>query len=499
MRNLLKNTWKAAAGFLAIALICVIALNGAYAAPNQVTIKAADYTKDFINDNDSAMTMFTTTDGNTVYCMDIDKKALVSGMSATLTGDADASVLYILQNGYPKKTYRNNKGMDAYITQMALWMYLSEDKVSNNFKNATGEADKYGLVAATKNLVSQARKAKDTGIKPSMSVNAGAKEMTLTSDGKYYESAYMSATLTGAKTYNVSVSGASKNTIVVDEGGNLGTTMNSGEKFKVKVPVSEASNMNITVNFTATGAVTKAKIYTPSDSSYQRVVGVYEDTTDLSGNATLTLTPKRVCEYTDGKDYGKDGNEVDEKTYIKECKHVCEFTDNKYYGKNGTEVDKKTFNKECNASCEYVDGEYHGKDGSVVDKATFDKECKKVCEYTDGKYYGKDGNEVDKDTYNKECNKTCAIIDGKYYGKDGKAVDKKTFEKQCKNSCQYIDGKYYGLNGSEVDASTYQKECGNEVIVPNTKADISSLGLTLGAIMMLSGTSLIVFRKKMLF
>ena len=401
MKNLLKNTWKVAASFLVIALICAITLNGAYAAPNQVTVKATDYTKDFILDNDSAMTMFRTTDGNTVYCMDINKKALVQGMSATLSGDADAGVLYILQNGYPKKSYRNNKGMDAYITQMALWMYLSESEVSSKFKDATGDADKYGLVAATKSLVSQARNAKETGIKPSMSVNAGSSTMTLTSDGKYYESAYMSATLTGAKTYNVALSGASKNTIVVDESGKLGTTMNSGEKFKVRVPASEANNMTINIEFTATGTTTKAKIFTPSDSSYQRVVGIYDDTTDLTGNATLTLTPKRVCEFTDGKYYGKEGNEVDEKTYIKECKHVCEFTDNKYYGKNG--------------------------------------------------------NEVDKDTYNKECNKTCAIIDGKYYGKDGKAVDKKTFDKQCKNSCQYIDGKYYGLDGSLVDASVYQK------------------------------------------
>ena len=500
MKNLFKKTWKFAASFLAIILVCVIAFNGAYAAPNSVTVKATDYTKDFINDNDSAMTMFTTTDGNTVYCMDIDKKALVQGMSATLVGDADAGILYILQNGYPKKTYKNNKGMDAYITQMALWMYVSEDKVSSNFKNATGEADKYGLVASTKKLVSEARNAKDTSVKPSMTVNAGSKDMSLTSDGKYYESAYMSATLVGTKTYNVNVSGATKNTIVISESGKIVTTMNSGEKFKVRVPASEATNaMNITVNFGATGATTKAKIYKPTDNSYQRVVGVYEDTTELSGNASLTLTPKRVCEFADGKYYGKEGNEVDKKTYIKECKHVCEFTDNKYYGKDGEEVDKKTFNKECNASCEYVDGKYHGKDGSVVDKATFEKECKKVCEFTDGKYYGKEGNEVDKDTYNKECNKTCAIIDGKYYGKDGKAVDKKTFDKQCKNSCQYIDGKYYGLDGSLVDASVYQKECGNEVIVPNTKADISGIGLTLGTIMMLSGTSLIVFRKKMLF
>ena len=384
--------------------VFVLGFGSAHAAPNSVTVKAADYTKDFINDNDSAMTMFTTTDGNTVYCMDIDKKTLVQGMSATLVGDADAGVLHILQNGYPKKTYKNNKGMDAYITQMALYWYLSESKLSSNFKNATGEADKYGLVASTKSLVNAARKAKDTQVKPTMTVNGNSGSMSLTSDGKYYESSYMSANVTGTNTYNVTLTGATKNTVVVNESGNIGTTMNSGEKFKVRVPATEVSGLvNVTVKFGATGTNVKAKIYKPADNSYQRVVGLYEDSINLSKELTLTAKQSKVCEYTGGKYYDKNGKETDKATYEKQCKHVCEFTDNKYYGKDGREVDKTTFNKECNASCEYVDGKYHGKDGSVVDKATFEKECNKTCEVVNGKYYGKNGNEVDKDTYNKEC------------------------------------------------------------------------------------------------
>ena len=400
-----KNLFKSIGMIvLAFTFTFVLGFGSVAAAPNSVTIKAADYTKDFINDNDSAMTMFTTTDGNTLYCMDIDKKALVQGMSATLVGNADAGVLYILQNGYPKVSYKNNKGMDAYITQMALWMYLSEEKVSSKFKNATGDTDKYGLVASTKALVKAARNAKDTSVKPSMTVNGSSGAMSLTSDGKYYESAYISVTLTGTNTYNVTLNGATSNTVVVDESGNIGTTMNSGEKFKVRIPATEVSSLvNVIVKFSATGTTTKAKIYKPTDTSYQRVVGVYDDTTNLTKELVLTAKQNKVCEYTGGKYYDKNGKETDKATYEKQCKHVCEFTDNKYYGKNGEEVDKTTFNKECNASCEYIDGEYHGKDGSVVDKKTFEKECNKTCEVVNGKYYGKNGNEVDKDTYNKEC------------------------------------------------------------------------------------------------
>ena len=409
--------------------------------PSSVTIKEADYTRDFINtDSNIGMTMFTTTDGVVVYCMDIDKKPLVQGQSASLVGDADAGVLYILQNGYPKKTYRNNNGMDAYITQMALWWYLSEDKLSSNFKNATGEADKYSLVSATKNLVNAARSAKDNQVKPSMNVNAGDTTFKLSSDQKYYESAYMSASLTGTNTYNVNVTGATKNTVVVDEQGNIGTTMNSNEKFMIKVPAAEVNNtINVTVKFTANGKLQKAKIYKSSDNNYQRVVGLFSDDVNLEKTIDLSLNlEKHVCEVVGDKYYGKNGTIVDKDTYTKDCKHVCEFTDNKYYGKNGTEVDKKTFNKECNKSCEQDNGKYYGKAGNEVDKKTFDKECGHVCEV--------------------------------------------------------VGDKYYGKNGTEVDKNTYNKECGQEVTVPNTSANIIFWSVVLGVIALASGIGVIIYR-----
>ena len=445
MTKMLKRASKALACTLAVVLTFVLTIGGVNASvPNTVTVKNADYTKDFINDNDSAMVMFKTTDEVTIYCMDINKKPLVQGQSATLVGDADAGVLYILKNGYPNKHYRNNNGMDAYITQMALWWYLDESKIKDSVKNATGEADQYQLIDAVKKLVAGARSAKDTSVTPSMNVISGDTNLSLTSDGKYYESGYLSASLTGAKTYNVSLTGNTKNTVVVDEGGNIGTTMNSGEKFKVRVPANEISNKtNITVKFAAEGKIEKARIYKPADNSYQRVVGVFEETKTLTKEVLLKANVKNVCTYKDGKYYGKKGQETDKKTYILECKHVCEFTDNKYYGKDGNEVDKKTYNKECSKSCEYTDG--------------------------------------------------------KYYGKDGSQVDKKEFEKQCKKSCEYYNGKYYGKEGNEVDQNTYNKECGQEVVVPNTSANISTLAIILGTIMMLSGTTLILYRRKMLF
>ena len=502
MKKIWNKTSKLFMGALALVLTFVFTYSMVDATPNTITIKEADYTRDFINtDSNIGMTMFTTTDGVVVYCMDIDKKPLVQGQSASLVGDADAGVLYILQNGYPKKTYRNNNGMDAYITQMALWWYLSEDKLSSNFKNATGEADKYSLVSATKNLVNAARSAKDNQVKPSMNVNAGDTTFKLSSDQKYYESAYMSASLTGTNTYNVNVTGATKNTVVVDEQGNIGTTMNSNEKFMIKVPAAEVNNtINVTVKFTANGKLQKAKIYKSSDNNYQRVVGLFSDDVNLEKTIDLSLNlEKHVCEVVGDKYYGKNGTIVDKDTYTKDCKHVCEFIDNKYYGKKGNEVDKDTYNKECGHVCEFTDNKYYGKNGKVVDKRTYNIECGHVCEFTDNKYYGKNGTEVDKKTFNKECNKSCEQDNGKYYGKDGTEIDKKTFDKECGHFCEVVDNKYYDNNGNEVDKNTYTKACGQEVIVPNTSANISSLGIIAGMILVVSGAGFIAYRRNMLF
>ena len=395
--------------FLALTFTFVIGFSSVQAVPNQVTVKRAVTVKDLISREDKGLTIFETTDGNSIYCMDIEKKALITGQTATLSGDGDAGLLYILHNGYPYKSFVKNVEIDKYITQIAVWWYLSEDKLSDDFKNAT-DIDKHNLRPIIKDLVAKARKAKDTQPKPSMTVDGKSGSMTLTSDGKYFESSYMSAKVIGANTYNVTLSGAPSNTVVVNESGNIGTTLNSGEKFKVRVPASEVSTLiNIKIKFTSIAKTTKAKVYKPSDSAYQRVIGLYDESISLTKEIVLTAKQAKVCEYTGGKYYDRDGKETDKATYEKQCKHICEFTDNKYYGKNGDEVDKTTFNKECNASCEYIDGEYHGKDGSVVDKTTFEKECNKTCEVVNDKYYGKNGNEVDKETYNKECGQEVVV------------------------------------------------------------------------------------------
>ncbi|MBQ9011339.1 MAG: Cys-Gln thioester bond-forming surface protein [Bacilli bacterium] len=502
----MKTLKKIAAGVISLALVIAITLGVASAAtaPSSITVKRAEVLNDIITNHEHGFTIFTTSEGQYIYCMDVDKKALVSGQVATAAGNGDAGLLYILQNGYPYKTITGNDNIDKYVTQAAVWWYLDENKLSNEFKNATTTDIYQAIPKYIKPLVQGARSAKDTQATPSMKVSTGNSELTLTSDSKYYESEYMSATLVSASTYEVSLNGATTNTAIVSESGEVKSTFNSSEKFKVRVPASEVSSkLNITVNFKATGSVQKAKIFKPSDASYQRVVGLFDEVTSLSNTANLTVTPvKHVCEYTDGKYYGKAGNEVDKKTYNKECKHVCEYTDGKYYGKTGNEVDEKTFIKECKHVCEYTDGKYYGIEGKVVGKKTYEKECKKTCEYSDGKYYDKNGKVVDEKTFNKECKEqlTCAVVDGKYYDKNGNVVGEKTYAQECgsKHICEYTDNNYYGSNGQVVDQDTFNRQCGLEVAVPNTGSNVSPIAVALGIVFMAAGAYLIVYRKNQL-
>jgi len=323
-------------------------------APKSITVKRAEVVSDLVTNKDHGFTIFETTDGKTIYCLDNLKKALVSGQTATLAGSADDGVLYILKNGYPNKKITGNNEMDFYITQAAIWWYMDEtgqgsNKLSDEFKNAT-KTDINDLLPRIKSLVASAKSYKDNQVKPTMVLKTNGETLTLSKDNKYYESPLMTATLTGASTYKAEVSGAPKGTTVVNEKGEAKSSFNSNEKVKVQIPVSAVKEKtNLTVKFTASGKVQKAMIYKTTNSEYQRVAGLYDEVVSLEQSTKLTVTPKaRVCEIDGDKYYGINGTEVDKATYDKECnKHVCEIVDDEYYGANGTIVDKATFDSEC--------------------------------------------------------------------------------------------------------------------------------------------------------
>jgi len=330
-------------------------------AQSNVTVNRSYVMEDFIGDYD--FPGLVTTDGVIVYCMEVDKNFVESNTVYTYSKAADAGLLWIIQNSYPNKSITGIKERDQYITQGAIWWYLDEingvNKLSESFKSHDGDKEAYvGMRNEMIKLVNGGKQHRnDTQTSLAMTLTNNNTKLNLTSDKKYYESDYMTASITGATTFTVAVSGA-KNIKVINEKGAIQTSYNSGEKFKIQIPASDiTSKANITVKTTATGGKKSVATYTPSNTSFQSVVSTKINNETITKETTLTAEPVKVnptCKVENGKYYGKNGNSVDKATYEKEClpkeePKVCEIVDGKYYGKEGNLVDKETYNKECNS------------------------------------------------------------------------------------------------------------------------------------------------------
>ncbi len=283
--------------FALVALVFTLNFDTALAAPNSIKVKRAEVLSDTISNNKYGFTYFTTTEGDSLYCIDNQKLALQSNTEATLVGEADAGVQYILEHGYPNVRPTGNDENDKIITQAAIWWYLDDTNQGDNdvvdtFRNAT-TTDLYDLIPKyIKPLVANAKKAVATKPNYNLNINSEGNELVLSDDGNYYESRLISVDLTGIKSYNATFDGGTSNTRIVDETGKARTIFNNGEKFKVRIPTDEL-NAETTVNIevSAKGVNKKAQIYKSSNNDYQRVVGLYSDETPLTKAINLTVAP----------------------------------------------------------------------------------------------------------------------------------------------------------------------------------------------------------------
>ena len=240
----------------------------------------------------------TTSEGKYLYCLEMAKKT-TQNTTLKLTGVRNAGIAYIIQNGYPTKSFTGDKEKDYYITQTAIWWYLDETTGSVNlgerFKS-TG-SDPHNLRGYVKKLVEEAVKANEKGY-VTASVKADIENDKLYIDGDSYISKVIKVT-TNAKNYTVSLDNATSGAKIIGEKtGKEATTFNSGENFIVKVPASEvkSNNISIKVNITANGKIYKAYEYTPSDSNMQKVTPgdiILEDE-KVSTSLNLSLSSTKV-------------------------------------------------------------------------------------------------------------------------------------------------------------------------------------------------------------
>lgn len=294
----MKKVLNAFIMFLLVAVVTVTTMPIINAAPKNPSVDREGAMVSYIGSN-YKWGKFKTSDGKIAYCMDLEKKWPERKTNLTLVKEGDAGLTYILQNGYPYKHPYGNTEFDRFITQAAVWWYLSDTgqtgKLSEDF--TTNAADPYNLRPIIKKLVSDAKNAKASA-DPTLDVKVNNNDMNLSSDGNYFVSEQIAPTITGTDSYKVSVSGAPTGTVITDVNGQSKATFKAGEKFLVKIPsnaLGQTTTIKVTVS--ATGTSTKSYIYEPSDSSYQRLAVLYDENIDLSKTVSLTakVDKPKVC------------------------------------------------------------------------------------------------------------------------------------------------------------------------------------------------------------
>jgi len=97
-----------------------------------------------------------------------------------------------------------------------------------------------------------------------------------------------------------------------------------------------------------------------------------------SDSVTFVMTPvTRICEYYNGKYYGKDGKETTELKYKQECEtNICIIIGDKYFGKDGKETTELEYRQQCETNiCKIVGDKYFGKDGKETTESEYKAQC----------------------------------------------------------------------------------------------------------------------------
>ena len=289
-----KSIKKTILSVLVALLVFASTATATYAVPQTITLGGTETLEGYVSG--VKFTTKTTKDGGYLYCLDMKKKT-AKDTTATLKGQRDAGVAYIIANGYPSKSITGDRLKDYYITQTAVWWYLDDTTGSSNLsqKFKTTGSDPHNIRPIIKNLVEKAKTAKANGYaQTKLTITTSNKDMSLL-DG-YYVSSEITASSSNISTYTVTLSNAPSGTKVVSTSGVEKTTFNAGEKFIIKVPGSKVTGTELDIKVTAkaTGYVTKAYEYTPVNNTMQPVALIETETQNVSSTITLSIENSKV-------------------------------------------------------------------------------------------------------------------------------------------------------------------------------------------------------------
>ena len=236
-----------------------------------------------------------TTTGEAAYCLDYHKDTPLD-TTVTALYSMDNGMVYLIENGYPNKSFTGNNDEDHYITQVAIWWYLDETTGSHNLtdenKNSTSEVMPY-----IRNLVTGAIDARTNGYNvASIGLSIDNDTLTITQDKKNFISNEVTVDLEFTDTYTVRFENAPEGTYAIDLAGNRKEVFNKNENFKVVVPVEKANKNNSTfqVYVTANGSTKSVYEYLAANDGEQNILPaiIYNDPVSIDANIELNVIPE---------------------------------------------------------------------------------------------------------------------------------------------------------------------------------------------------------------
>lgn len=270
--------------------------------------------------------------GQHVFCIerDVDYEGNLKYVKSERV--LDSGLLYVMSNVYPNKKIMDGEnelpvGVQVWLSQSAVWIYAAANGYKNNTKitsdvvegilyetdlyDATGAVvatlsqedkdngyislfDKYGLLE----LLIEAQK---LGTTPSNSLDVTKKSegVSMTSDGKYYQTGFvdvvgtvLSESIGSFNGFELKLNKAPEGTMVVDKDGKEITDLTNlepGTKFAFKVPVDKVKEENKKMEVSVLGSFDSyaADIYVAEGS--QTVTSVSKINNNLSVPLDLEL------------------------------------------------------------------------------------------------------------------------------------------------------------------------------------------------------------------
>lgn len=189
------------------------------------------------------------------YCLNRDMHGVGNVENYYVDVDSvitDNRVWRTVKNGYPYKT-AEEMGVwsddDAFVvTKMAVYCALGQSDI-NLFSADEGDQEAQAMLAALRNLVNKSLEGNE-GYSDSLKVE---KSGGFVEDDNYYSQTYKVTAESTVSSYKIkSISGLAEGDIVTDINGNIKTSFNSGENFKIKILKSHLdSDKNISFEIEA--------------------------------------------------------------------------------------------------------------------------------------------------------------------------------------------------------------------------------------------------------